>query len=650
MRFFTLLTVAVGAWYTAAAQECSFEYGKIPTEELAMTSYGRDPDAEAVFLNDDTFIRYDVANQIRLEHYRTVRIKVLKDEGVRWGDVEIDYYFHQQAKEDVSRLEAAAYNLVNGKPVKTPLDKQFVFKEDLNETTCRLKFSVPEVRVGTVIEYRYKITSDFIGSFPDVDIQHDIPVIHSSVEIRIPWCFLFHAEINGDMQLSVQRSMDYEKSTGSSEFRYPLTKYICRTEHVPALGKEPFVWQADDFRIGLRFKIDGIDYPGYLCKTFTTTWAEVNKRLKKDSFGRFLQIKNPYKEEVAEIVRQTSDKRQRLHAVLKLVQSRMTWDGRYRLNPLRSPLSAAEKGRGDSGSINALLAAALRDAGFKPQPLLLNPRSYGRLPETYATDEIRTFVLRTLLENGEYAYLDATDIRTDVNILPEELLVDRARIYGVDDPATGWDDLTSLAPNTVLMQIEARLTEGDILECTETDTETNQAAYDISCRYGHSENHDTFIQEYEKKAGISISELTIEGLGTSNAEMKLSFQKTAASNGEFLYIHPTIVPLVAKNPFIHKRRQLPVEFSFPRQYRIVANITLPEGYTVEELPKTTRMATRKKGMECSLQIEHEERTIRCMFDFNQSRIIYPAAEYTDLSTFYGFLTDMCNSQIVIKKP
>lgn len=649
MKFFSFLIAAVGACFTAFGQECSFEYGTIAPEELAMTSYARDPSAEAVYLNDDTFIRYDVADRICLECYRTVRIKVLKEEGVRWGDAAIDYHFYQQAKETVSRLDAAAYNLVNGKIVKTPLREQFVFEEELDEHTRRIKFSVPDVRAGTVIEYRYKLTSDFIGSFPDVDIQRDIPVVHSAVEIRIPWCFLFHAEINGNMQLHVERSKDYEKSTGSSEFRYPLTKYVCRTDHVPALVEEPYVWHADDYRIGLRFKMDGIDYPNYLCKTFTTTWAEVNKKLKKENFGRFLQLKNPYKEEVAQIVRQTPDERQRLHAVLKLVQSRMTWDGRYRLNPPKSPLSAAEKGRGDSGSINALLAAALRDAGFEPQPLLLNPRSYGRLPETYATDELRTFILRTKLSNGDFVYIDATDPRTDLNTLPEQLLVDRARIYGVDDPAAGWQDLTSIGTNVVHIQIEARLTEEGALECTETDVRTDQAAYDLSCRYTGSPTHETFVQESEQKRGIAVSELRVEGIGSARTETKLTYRKGVAEAGEFLYIHPTIVPLITENPFIRKGRQQPVEFSFPRQYRIIANIVLPAGYDVEELPRATRMTTRKKGMECSLQVQHEGRTIRCLFDLSQSRILYPAAEYTDVSAFFGFLTDLCNSRIVVRK-
>ncbi|HIY66250.1 MAG TPA: hypothetical protein H9830_08250, partial [Candidatus Agrococcus pullicola] len=62
-----------------------------------------------------------------------------------------------------------------------------------------------------------------------------------------------------------------------------------------------------------------------------------------------------------------------------------------------------------------------------------NPRSMGRLPQMYATlDGINTFILRVTLDDGKFAYLDGTDPDSDVDLLPTELLVDRARIYGVD--------------------------------------------------------------------------------------------------------------------------------------------------------------------------------------------------------------------------
>ena len=151
---------------SSAAQESGFKYGKISGDELRMTSYAPDPDAEAVFLYDDSYLNYDVGNKLVLELYRTARIKVLKSEGSRWGDVEIDYYSNNNAEEHVSRIEAASYNLVNGKEVRTPLKKQFIFEEELDKNTRRIKFSIPVVREGSVIVYRYRVRSEFIGSIP----------------------------------------------------------------------------------------------------------------------------------------------------------------------------------------------------------------------------------------------------------------------------------------------------------------------------------------------------------------------------------------------------------------------------------------------------------------------------------------------------
>ena len=48
--------------------------------------------------------------------------------------------------------------------------------------------------------------------------------------------------------------------------------------------------------------------------------------------------------------------------------------------------------------------------------------------------------------------------------------------------------------------------------------------------------------------------------------MKLNFRKPVDSGGDFLYICPTIVPFIEKNPFTSQKRQLPVEFSYPYRY------------------------------------------------------------------------------------
>ncbi len=99
--------------------------------------------------------------------------------------------------------------------------------------------------------------------------------------------------------------------------------------------------------------------PGSLYKSFTRTWADVYESLDRSEFGRYADIRNPFKDEVAAIVaRNADDERRQLHEILKFVQSRIAWDGTYRLTPESSPHAAVDKRRGDSGSINFILAAA----------------------------------------------------------------------------------------------------------------------------------------------------------------------------------------------------------------------------------------------------------------------------------------------------
>ena len=44
---------------------------------------------------------------------------------------------------------------VDGKVVKTSMSSKYIFKEQTTDNMMRLKFSIPEVKVGSIIEYKY---------------------------------------------------------------------------------------------------------------------------------------------------------------------------------------------------------------------------------------------------------------------------------------------------------------------------------------------------------------------------------------------------------------------------------------------------------------------------------------------------------------
>ena len=443
MQKLTLLSLlAIFSCVPLCAQEPDCRFGKVSPEELRMERYDKDPDADAVFLYEDNFLSYQFTSTISLVQEYRARIKILKPGGVGNADVSIYYYDRPTSRESVSGIDAAAYNLVDGKIVKTQLKRQYVFTEEVGKYGRIVKFSIPEVREGTVIEYKYRKVSADITDIPSFVFQHDIPVVRSRMEAEIPEFFSFNYESKGYVSIKVTRSVS-SGSLGSGEGRitYNVAGIKAEGADIPALKKEPYVWCLDDFRSMIRFELAQIALPYSMVRNFATSWKAVNEALHKSPFDSHTRIGNPFKDEVAAIKTGEGAPVDKVRAVLRLVQSKMKWNGDYRLFS-DGPRAAANKGAGSSADINFVLMAALKDAGFDVVPVLLSPRHLGRLSYTHPTiDGIHAFVLAVggcdASDTGNCVYVDGTSPYSDVNLLPVVLSVDRARLYGVEGDA-GW--------------------------------------------------------------------------------------------------------------------------------------------------------------------------------------------------------------------
>ena len=106
-----------------------------------MAVYEPDSSATAVILCKLTDISYKWGiESFRLVSEYKVKIKVLKPEGTSYADVIIPYYElpNNAMKENIIGLDASAYNLENGKIVRTKMKKDVVFKERVGESFPQL--------------------------------------------------------------------------------------------------------------------------------------------------------------------------------------------------------------------------------------------------------------------------------------------------------------------------------------------------------------------------------------------------------------------------------------------------------------------------------------------------------------------------------
>lgn len=639
------LSFVTALWVVSlSAQESDFRFGKVSEEELRMERYEKDPDANAVILHEETSVYYLVGNQLSQIRDYFVRIKVLKSEGTDLANVELPYLFQS---ENYTNLDAVAYNLVDGKIVKSPMRRQYLFREQVDGDHWILKFSIPEVRQGTVIEYRYSKNSDFVTSIDPITIQHGIPSIRTKVRVMIPEYFRFNVNLKGYLPIEMKEDVITGTISGSN-YHFNEREITAEGRDIPALKREPYVWNLDEFRSMITFEISQLALPNTMIRNFSASWKDVNESLAKSRFNDYMRIGNPFKEEVEAIHDRQLPERETLHEILRLVQSHMKWNKIYNLFG-QSPREAASKGEGSSAEINFVLMAALRDAGFTVTPILLNPRFAGRLPQFYATiNGIHAFILRVTLADGSYAYLDGTNPHADVDLLPTELLVDRARVYGVNDDS-GWCDLSHLAPSSTNINMIIEVRDDRTIHGQIVERHTNQAAIATSSEYDDAQSEESYIESLEKQHEFRIEQLKIDGTGSSVVTQEYTMTKKVDEVGDLIYLNATVIPFLTDNPFKNSVRNYPVEFDLPRTYNILGSIRLPEGYTVEELPKAASFNAFGGDIACFYMIRAADGMLQFNMRFTQKRLIFLPAEYADLQAMFGAVAELCNRKIVLRK-
>lgn len=185
-------------------------FGKISDEEINLTQYDPDTTAEALILYEHTDVHFVYSAQAGFELVTdfSTRIKILKDEGVSQANITIPYYFiGYEQEEKVTKLQGFVYNRVNGKIVKTKLDKDYIFDEQISENTKQKKFTFPNVKQGSIIEYKYSLRSDFYYNIPPIIAQRNIPILHLETTVTIPEYFQYNTNITGWTLPNIDQSL-----------------------------------------------------------------------------------------------------------------------------------------------------------------------------------------------------------------------------------------------------------------------------------------------------------------------------------------------------------------------------------------------------------------------------------------------------------
>lgn len=675
-----LLLVVLGGAVAAPTlgQNEPIKFGKPDPKDFDPQSFVADSAAEAVVLCDFGRSRFEVGaadEGFRTVFERTTRIKILSKAGYDWATVEVPLYHTGSQEEKFTNLRGFTYNLVNGAVVKEKLETA-AFREETSPNVTTRKFTLPNVREGAVIEYSYTVVSDFLFNFQDWQFQHSIPVRWSEYRAQVPEYFDYKMLMQGYVPLAVsehpQSSSQYtvrwnasiepglnggRTAGGSETVSAQVTNHRWAVQNAPAFRDEPFMTSARDYVARIDFELAGVRWPNQAYRPMTSSWQSISDELLADeSFGMQLKRGGFLKDQLTPLLAKSgSDAAARVAAVHELVRKAVKYDGNNRLYSQSSIRKAYDQHRGNAADVNLLLIAALREAGFAANPVLLSTRDHGFVNSDYMPmlSRFNYVVAHVALPEGKEMLLDATEELVPCGMLPARCLNGQGRLLMPKVEESRWVSLVPQQRLTEYQQVQLVLDDKGGYTGKVHSEHGGYAALAQRSRL-REQGEKKFVENMLRgREGWNVSKYEFRQRDALDQPLALDYEVSVAgadAPASLLYLRPLQAFGNSKNPFLHEDRLFPVDFGCALDETLMLTLTLPAGYAVEELPKPTSVALPDNGGRFMFQAQPAPNgTVQITSRLNLTRPVYSAEEYASLREFYRLVVAKQAEQVVLKK-
>jgi hypothetical protein len=668
MRLQVLFLVAtvLMAFQSSGQAGPGVKFGKINPADFKTKSYKVDSSAYAVIIADigSTNVVGNDKGWFSLESKCYRRAHVLHKNGYDAANITIYLYTDDGVNEEVLRLKAVTYNLENGNVVKTSLDQHSgLFKEKLSKRVTALKFTFPNVREGSIIEFEYTKVSDFLLSMDPWEFQGEYPRLWSEYTFGVPaffnYVFLYQGHREFDIRDVKKKEQtfyvgDARTAAGSSRsmFVENINLYRWAMKDVPALKEESYTSALKNHVSRVEFQLIEQREPLEEHKYFTSWEQFTSDLLKAEYFGEALSRDNGWiGDYISPITRSGGSELEIARKIYEYVRDHYTCTNHNSRGMIQTLRAVARSRNGNVAEINLLLAAMMKHAGIPADPVLLSTRSHGYIYATYPLPDRLNYVICRVTVGGKYYYLDASQPLLGFGKLEYECYNGHARV--VDEKATPLeflaDSLTEMRSTSIFMVNDDR---GGF---TGSMQQTPGYFQSLSLRKEMAEGGKQQLAAQVRKsfgnAEVEIEEPTIDALKDYEKplEIKLEFRLNKPSDDVF-YFNPLFNEGWKENPFKATQRYYPVEMPYTIDETFLLRMDVPKDYVIDELPRQLLVKLNPEGDGVfEYRIGESNGIISVRSRLKITRTFFHPDEYDMLRKFFNLVVKKHSEQIVFKK-
>jgi hypothetical protein len=654
-----LFAIFSSAQNKAVVKSKIFKFGKIDPAEFDTKVTGTDSAASAVALFDVGRGFFEFSSKTGDFMYvfeRHTRYKIINKDGYDYGNMELQFYKQNGAESKMDNMDAATYNMEGGKIVVSKLNKDAKFSEKQDKNYTLKKFALPNVKEGSIVEYKYRITSDFIYTLGPWYFQRSIPTLYSEFTVTIPEYYKYKPSAGGYIFINPTTeivnevfSLNGQTLTAQSSKRHYLA------ENVPGLKRESYVTTMDDYISKIGFELGAITVPGQVYRDFNTSWPKIVKGLKdEENFGGFLNKRSYCKTILKDIVKTETKSDTVVAMIFNYVKNHIKWNDEYRkYTSETNPKTIFEKKIGSSADINLCLLALLTEANITASPVLLSTRENGAHPGFPMITDFNNVIVQAEI-GDKTLLLDATDKDLSPELIAYQNLNHQGLKLNLNDENAQWISLeeTRLSKKNINLMLtldaENKLTGKLYL------SSTHYQALNRRDEYRSATNETDFLKSYKTgKPGLAIKNYKIEQLddiGEPLIEtMDVMLEDNVEEAGNLAYFTPLLFERTKENPFKLEERNFPVDFGFPTEENYRITVEFPKEYKLDKAPKNEKVTLPEDAAAFTFMFAAEEGKIMITSKISVKKAFFTSEEYHQLKELFKNIVRKQAEQIVLKK-
>jgi hypothetical protein len=290
----------------------------------------------------------------------------------------------------------------------------------------------------------------------------------------------------------------------------------------------------------------------------------------------------------------------------------------------------------------------LREAGIKADPLTISTVSNGLINIASPNVSNMNFVIAAIQTKDGFHLYDATSKQSSMDQLPPRdwnqfgILINKEKVQQLtmNNGKTSFTYLTA----------EAKINADGSISGDYSDRDTG--TYAMFAKESYDDNADKYKKQYKENFSIDFTNIDSKVLETGDFESKMKFSSDNLIDkiGKKMIINPMLFLNKNSNEFDQtEARKYMIDFTSPftRIKKIVLEI--PEGYTIEEMPKNKKIVTDDKEIAYSYIAEQKGNKLEVISTTTVKSPTYEKEYYPAFKQIWGVASKQENQVISLVK-